>query len=278
MRKKLQKAEIKTPRFLKVTDKLHLEDLRHFTFPIIVKPTDRSGSRGVTKVESRECLEKAIKRAQSESFERSAIIEEYINGDEYSCECISENGKHYFLAFTKKYTTGSPNFIETGHLEPANIPKPIADKLKKYIFKALDALGVKNGASHTEFKLDQDGDFCIIEIGARMGGDCIGSDLVKISTGIDFTEKVIDVAVGKKLTLAPKPNKYSAIIKFIFNQNDLKNVKKLNQAHPELVYYMSDLSDFNHTVKDSSSRIGFVIYKVQDQNKLNKIRSMLFHE
>ena len=70
--------------------------------------------------------------------------------------------------------------------------------MKKEVFKALDALKIKNGPSHTEFKMDENGKIGIIEIGARMGGDCIGSDLVKISTGYDFSKLTIDVAMRKR--------------------------------------------------------------------------------
>ena len=73
--------------------------------------------------------------------------------------------------------------------------------VKEEVFKALDALKIKNGPSHTEFKIDSNGKIGIIEIGARMGGDCIGSDLVQISTGYDFLKLTIDVAMRKRTNI-----------------------------------------------------------------------------
>ena len=198
MRKKMKANGVKTPAFIKVNDSPDTWKLDGFHFPVIVKPTDRSGSRGITKVYSMDEIEAAVHYSTKDSFEKSAIIEEFIEGNEYSCECISYHGKHHFLAFTKKYTTGSPNFIETGHCEPSDIKLEDQEMIKENIFKALDALNVQNSASHTEFKIDENGNFGIIEIGARMGGDCIGSDLVRISTGYDFVKMVIDVAVRKR--------------------------------------------------------------------------------
>ena len=198
MRKKMKANGVKTPAFIKVNDSPDTWKLDDFHFPVIVKPTDRSGSRGITKVYSMDEIEAAVHYSTKDSFEKSAIIEEFIEGNEYSCECISYHGKHHFLAFTKKYTTGSPNFIETGHCEPSDIKLEDQEMIKENIFKALDALNVQNSASHTEFKIDENGNFGIIEIGARMGGDCIGSDLVRISTGYDFVKMVIDVAVRKR--------------------------------------------------------------------------------
>ena len=198
MRKKMKANGVKTPAFIKVNDSPDTWKLDGFKFPVIVKPTDRSGSRGITKVYNVDEIENAVHYATKDSFEKSAIIEEFIEGNEYSCECISYHGKHHFLTFTKKYTTGAPNFIETGHREPSDIKEEYQEKIKQNIFQALDALNIQNSASHAEFKIERDGNFGIIEIGARMGGDCIGSDLVRISTGYDFVKMVIDVAVRKR--------------------------------------------------------------------------------
>ena len=98
------------------------------------------------------------------------------------------------MALTLKHTTGAPYFIETGHVEPAPIEDEILERVKEVITHALNTLEIKNGASHSEIKIDAEGNIKIIEIGARMGGDCIGSDLVYYSTGYDFVKMVIQVA------------------------------------------------------------------------------------
>ncbi len=260
MRKQMKKYNIKTPGFIKVESGCNNIDIKDLKFPMIVKPTDRSGSRGITKVFNKGELNNAIEYAAKDSFEKSAIIEEYIEGDEYSCECISYKGKHYFLAFTKKYTTGAPNFIETGHLQPANIDIEDEEKIKKEIYRALDSLGIVNGASHTEFKLDKNGEIGIIEIGARMGGDCIGSDLVRLSTGYDFTKMVIEVACGKEPSFKQVCSPKVAKIKFIFTEEDLQELKKLKEKDSEKIYRISelDINNFGKTI-DSSTRVGYYI-------------------
>ena len=261
MRKKMKENNIETPGFVEVTDDAKTWNIENLKFPMIVKPTDRSGSRGITKIYKKEELEKAIHYATKDSFEKKAIIEEYIEGEEYSCECISYKGKHQFLAFTKKYTTGAPNFIETGHQEPAEIKEEYQEKIKENIFKALTALGIQNGASHTEFKIDENGKFGIIEVGARMGGDCIGSDLVQISTGYDYVKMVIDVACGKKPEFIKTTIPTKAIIKFIFTKQDLEEMNKFKKMHENQIYRISqmNLENLGKTV-DSSSRIGYYIY------------------
>lgn len=260
MRKKMKVAGVRVPGFVKVNNNETTWDISEMEFPMIVKPTDRSGSRGITKIYKKEELKNAIETSTNQSFDKEAIIEEYIEGNEYSCECISFKGEHTFLAFTKKYTTGVPNFIETGHIQPSDIPEEYHQKIKQEIFKALDALEIENGASHTEFKVDEQGNCRIIEIGARMGGDCIGSDLVQLSTGYDFIKMVIDVACNKAPDFKKVCDGQNVKIKFLFNENDLKELEELKQKCPEKIYRISniELENLGKTV-DSSSRIGYYI-------------------
>ncbi|MFK1841078.1 acetyl-CoA carboxylase biotin carboxylase subunit family protein [Bacteroides fragilis] len=108
MRQCFSKNQLPSPRFCLAT--IQEYDIAHFSYPLIVKPTDRSGSRGVEKVYSRESVAMAVERACSESFTHTAIIEEYIGGREVSVESISFDGCHYVLAVTDKITTGAPFF------------------------------------------------------------------------------------------------------------------------------------------------------------------------
>ena len=256
MRKCFSSAHIPTPMFAK-TDCIN-DEVKRMAYPLIVKPTDRSGSRSITKVYNENELNDAISRAVNDSFEKKAIVEEYISGDEYSFEAISYKGKHHFLTITKKYTTGEPNFIETGHMQPADLSAETTENVKKMIFSALDALGIQNGASHSEFRISKNGDVRIIEIGARMGGDCIGSDLVWLSTGYDFLKMVIDVACGLKpdFTTTKEPGK--AEIQFIFEDSDLEKLNEIKKSTPERIYFISDIEK-NASVIDSSSRWGYYI-------------------
>ncbi len=265
MRKALKAGGVKTPLFTAASDVSEIKNLSDFTFPVIVKPTDRSGSRGITKVESPEQLQAAIEQAKSHSFEKLAIVEECINGPEYSCECISYNGIHTMLAITKKYTTGSPHYIETGHLEPAPLTNKQYKEVQKTVFAALDALQIKQGASHTEFRISPEGEIGIIEAGSRMGGDCIGSHLVHLSTGMDFVKMVIEVASGLEPTLTPESPPQSAAIRFIFTQQDIDVLENIRSVAPEALHFVSDIQPLDsHEIVDSGSRLGFYIIKSQN--------------
>lgn len=165
-------------------------------FPLIVKPVDRSGSRGVSLVRDVSSLAAAVQEARVQSFNSQVIIEQYIEGRELSVEAISWQGKHYILQFTDKETTGAPHFVEKAHHQPADLASSQKSELSKLVRNSLDCLGVVYGASHSEFKITDGGEIYMIEVGARMGGDCIGSDLVRLSTGYDYLGAVVEVAMG----------------------------------------------------------------------------------
>lgn len=260
MRKELYNHKILCPKFL-ITDTDEI-DIQNMNFPIIVKPTDRSGSRAITKVKDSSELKEAIIRARDISFEKKAIVEEYIEGDEYSAECISQNGVHHLLNITKKFTTGSPHFIETGHLEPAGLSDEDIRKIRDTIFKALDALDIKLGASHSEFKYSREDKIVhIIEIGSRMGGDFIGSSLVRFSTGYDYLKMVIDCAVGNDIlvekTLSPV---YPYVcVKYCFDYNDIKLIQSIDSKNI-IDKHISKLKNYEFkNVLDSSTRFGYAI-------------------
>ena len=266
MRKAFQKNGVSVPKFFEISNINELAKIKEMKAPIIVKPTDRSGSRSITKIEDLndvEKLKKAINEAIEVSFEKKAIVEEYIDGEEFSAEGITYTGKHTLLTITRKQTTGAPHFIETGHTEPAELSYEMQEKVKKEVFAGLNSLKIENSASHAEFKITPEGEVKIIEIGARMGGDCIGSDLVQISTGYDFLKMVIDVALGNApdFTKVTEPKK--AVIKFIFTQTDVEELEKVKREHPKYIYYISPIDEINsHEIIDSSTRYGYYILAI----------------
>lgn len=262
MRGALQEAGVSCPKYILADESFETDMIAGFQFPVIVKPTDRSGSRCVMKLETVAGIEKAIREACAVSFEKKAIVEEYIDGEEYSMETISCRGKHFYLATTKKFTTGAPHFIETGHKQPSDLSEKTLENAKAVVLKALDALHIENSAGHSEFKVGADGSIHIIEIGARMGGDCIGSDLVFLSTGNDFVKMVIDVACGKMPEINRQLQSQNAEIHFIFTQEDLERLEGVKKKNPARIYRISDLEleNIGKTV-DSSSRVGYYILR-----------------
>lgn len=260
MRQCFMEHNVPSPKFC-LTEGVIPEISKTFSFPVIVKPTDRSGSRGVEKVLNLEDLQLAIDRACHESFQKKAVIEEFVEGREISVESISFKGKHYVLQITDKVTTEAPFFVELEHHQPSSLPDDIKDKVKSIVINALNALHIRYGASHSELKITNDGEILVIEIGARMGGDFIGSDLVKLSTGYDFLRGVIDVAFGDFENPKLTENHSSGVF---FLCEETKGILPLIQhadQYPEIV--RAEITDpILRKIEQSADRSGYFIYRV----------------
>lgn len=245
-------------------------------YPLIVKPTDRSGSRGINKILHHSQLKRAVEEAMEQSFEKLALVEEFITGKEYSVEGISQNGNHYILAITEKFTTGAPHFIETGHIEPSGLSEPLYDKVCQVVVHALDSLQIQNGASHTEVKITSNGHIKIIEIGGRMGGDCIGSDLVYLSTGFDYLKMVLDVATGKQLSIDKVGSGGCACVIFILNHRDMDIYQSVLQKFPQYIYRMNiNETAPSQIVSDSSMRVGYYILHMETRQDMRQLLHIL---
>lgn len=272
MRRCFEYNNIPSPISTEVTAEDDLNEIlsiKSLRYPLIVKPTDRSGSRGVSKVNNIEELRIALEYALDVSFEKRAVVEEFVEGKEYSMEYISYKGKHEFLAITEKFTTGDPHYIEYGHVQPADIDSKRLECAKALADKALTALGITNGASHPEIKIESDGNIKFIEIGSRMGGDCIGSDLVLRSTGKDFVKMVIDVSLGNQPEMDLVSDTSYCGIRFIMSDKDREYLESI----PEEFIVDSFINPaFNGHAADSSSRGGY--YIIADKSRPGLFKKM----
>ncbi|KPL14958.1 MAG: hypothetical protein AMS26_08975 [Bacteroides sp. SM23_62] len=262
MRRRLSEHNLPCPRFKKInsSDEWTADD---FVFPLIIKPTDRSGSRGVAKIQTEEEIPDALERALSESLVNEAIIEEFIEGKEISVEMVSWQGTHHYITCTDKVSTGEPYFVEIEHHVPASITADLESRIVALVKEALTFLGVEYGASHSEILITHEGEIFIVEIGARMGGDNIGSDLVKLFTGYDFVKGVIEIAMGtftiprlKQLKhagifyLTPKAGRVTAI------QNRSSDFQEIVRS--EILVEVDEIIEF--PVTNSAQRSGYIIY------------------
>ncbi len=272
MRKVLSSDNIPVPEYFQINSKSDLDAIPIVEKPYIIKPVDRSGSRGVVKIKSKKDLTSAYRIALDSSFSKKVILEEFVEGKEYSMEMISIDRKHYHLATTEKFTTGAPNFIETAHLQPARIDKTIESNAIEIIKKSLDALQIVNGASHSEFKVTKDGSIFIIEIGARMAGDFIGSSLVNISTGHDYLKYIIEVACGIEPDLLESKTINTGFVKFIYYNEDISNYIIIkDNSNISVIKESENISLPEQKVSDSSTRGSYYIIKTNTIENIAKL-------
>ena len=262
-REALQKAGIPVPQYYLIGNEQDLSKVQ-CNYPVIVKPVDSGGSQGIGKVDSPNELVEAYKYAVEYSRTSKVIIEEFVDGREFSVEYISHNGKHYFLQVTDKVTSGPPHFVEMQHHQPADISFELKERIKQMVEEALTALKIENSASHTEIKLNSKGQLYIIETGARMGGDYITSDLVRLSTGYDFVEGAIKLALNKFETPILQKQMFSGVYFYSKLALEVGEIIKHHEEWPEIVeceYSDEPLME----VKSNADRRGYLLYQNSDK-------------
>ena len=236
-----------------------------FVTNAILKPSRNSGSRGIAKVEkgiSQASFVELYRRALEESRDHSVLIEQFIEGPEFSVEVIVWQGEPHVLTVTDKKTTEAPYFVELGHNQPSIFPENIQQKLKDGAIAGIKALGLSNCAAHCELKV-QDGEPYLMEIGARLGGDFISTELTHLSTGVDMVAAAINVALGIEPLLQPTESKHGVCIRYFTpNPGILKAIEvgdALRDSHIYNVSFYRQEGDTIPEVKSSLDRSGHVI-------------------
>lgn len=263
MRKALLKNDVPIPKFYRAnTEEDYKEIIKNFSEKYIVKPADNSGSRGIFLVQNNTESIKAFKYAKQYSRNGDVLVEEFMEGNEVSVESITINGITNVITITDKLTTGAPKFVEIGHSEPSILPEGIKEKIKNITKRAIKAIGIENGPSHTEIIVTKEGPK-IVEIGARLGGDCITSHLVPLSTGVDMVKATIEIALGDNPNIDQKLNKCSAIRFFDQKNGRIKNIQGVNEAKNiqgvQEINFTKNIGDEITNINNSTDRIGYVI-------------------
>jgi len=233
-----------------------VSEVEDFEYPVIIKPRDNSGSRGVKLCRSKEELEVSMSEAFEVSKLDTVLVEEFIEGPEYSIEGLHHDGKSEVIQFTEKKTTEFPYNVELGHIQPANIEEENKQKIREIVTKIGKALNFVNCPSHTELKINERGIY-VIETSPRLGGDYITSTLTPLSTGVNLEDQLLHIALGEKINIVPKQVQYSGVRFFAFNEG----LEIRHQLDVDFVKGWPHVVDFSFALKEG--------------NKVNRITSSL---
>lgn len=232
------------------------------TYPCVIKPTDNAGNRGVCYVSNKDELSKEYAYSHENSRSGHVIIEEYMEGEEVSVEIIVYKGVVHILAVTDKTTLGKPYFVEIGHAEQSQKKEETVAAIKDLAIRAVKAVGIDNSPAHVEIMVTKNGPK-MVELGSRMGGGCITTHLVPLSTGIDMIKSVMDLALGLEPDLVPKFNKGSALRHIVGIDGIIESIDGLEEAHmiPGVfeVTMLKNVGEECHYFKNGADRIGYVI-------------------
>lgn len=241
--------------------------LPSLSYPCVIKPTDNAGNRGVSFAKDETELLSLYNYSHENSHSGDVIIEEYMEGHEVSVEIIVYHGIVHILAVTDKLTQGKPYFVEIGHSEQSQLGEENVVKIKDLATRAVKAIGIDNSPAHVEIMLTKDGPK-MVELGARMGGGCITTHLVPLSTGIDMIKGVMDMAMGNEPEITPKFNKGSALRHIAGLEGEIVSFKGVEDARaiPGVieVTMLKGIGDTVGYFKNGSDRIGYVIAQGKD--------------
>ena len=240
-------------------------------YPVIVKPCDGSGSRATTKVDRPDKLHNAIRLALNTSRIKRALIESFFCGNEYGAESLVVNGKVYVLGIMKKWMTEPPFYAELGHQIPSDLPIETEQFAIHYVKNAIKELGINHGAVNMDLIIRENGDVHIVDVGARMGGNMIGTCIIPIGTGIHYLENLIRITVGDKPNWNRDKSERVATRLLAFNKGVIKKLPDFDALEEyydvKIYHHLKELEQVNeyHTNLDG---YGYIVAKGENASEI----------
>lgn len=231
MRQEFLRAGVAIPGFTILSgDADPVKAVDSLNYPLVVKPVDNMGSRGIQRVDSAEALVDAVGKARSHSRSGSIIIEEFIDGPEFSLDALVEDGKVTVCGFADRHIHYPPYFIEMGHTMPTLQSREVRDSVEALFIRGIHALGITRGAAKGDIKLSSRGPV-VGEIAARLSGGFMSGWTYPASSGVDLTLAAMRLALGLPAgDLTPRYQKYSAERAFISIPGRVRSVQGFHEA------------------------------------------------
>lgn len=252
--------------------------------PVIIKAVDNSGSRGIKKITDLEEIKKSFKKTQSYSSDKKTVlVEEWLDGSEYSVETIQYKNKSYRLGIADRLIGFEPYRVETGHINPSQLGRNDQKKLYELTEKVAKAVGISFGAAKADAMITNDGRFVILEIAARLSGGFHSQYTTPYSTGMNVIKAAMDISLGLDIdkkdvtktrnkivvctSLFPNPGKIIKIsgINKIKKMKGIKNlfllvkkgdvIKNYQNSADRIVYLISEGNSLHESQKNSSNAL-----------------------
>lgn len=259
------KHGVRTPKCIKVVERSDLKkSAEKIGYPLVLKPTDAAGGKGITYIDDEAELNAAFEKAMKFSASREAVVESYIEGVHYSSEWFRCGGKTVFGATSMKVSDGSPSFLTIQHMIPAPFDEDTERDVRETLDRVCDICGVDNGPVNVDFIISEAGIY-VIEMSARISGNGF-SNLIKESYGIDNCMLSLQIAMGQPLfELENARFKANSALKVITSDSDgkfsevsgLSKIKKHPAFIEECIFVKP--GDMVRTYTNESHKLGYVI-------------------
>ena len=241
-----------------------------FRLPVMVKPVDSSGSKGINKMTDKAQLKEFVEDALSYSRDKRFLIEEFIvkKGYQISGDAFSVDGELVFHCFGNEYYSSkvTKDFAPLGECWPFMMDRSIIDRLHNDLQRLISSLGMKSTAYNVEAIVDEDDNIYILELGARSGGSLI-PQITECATGVNMVTYVIKAAMGEDCSDLKMASSHGCWSNFMVHAKRSgkyagiwydENFKKNN-----LVEFVTDTQegDLVHEFRDAQDAIGTLIVK-----------------
>lgn len=269
MKEKFVEHSVPTPSYKIIKNRLDfLKEVENGIFPLIIKPSDGRGSRGVLYLDKTVDFDWAFNYAMDHSENKILLLEKFIIGDQLSVEGLFINGKYKAVAFADRNYSNlndtKPFIIEDGGIIPTYHNGEILQKVSNCIEKAALSLGINRGPVKADIVLDGKNPM-IIEIAARLSGNYLASHHLRWSLGVDIVKAVIKYSIGQNVDpeeLAPKFKKYLSARYFFPAEGEIKNiigVRKVNSlTHVKKLDIYRKIGDYQPNIESNIDRAGIV--------------------
>lgn len=255
-------------------------DIGRYKFPVMVKPVDSSGSKGVVKIYRKEELKDAVAEALSYSRRKRFVVEEFIvkKGYQVSGDGFSVNGKLVFTSYGNELYSGNGlrEYVALGEFWPTLLTPELKKKVDDELQRLISALGMKTSAYNIEVILDQNDDVYVLELGPRNGGSYI-PQLIQYATGVDLVKYTILAAVGDDcsgLKMAETIGCYSNYMILSTVSGQFKeiwfdeNFKKKNLLD---VYCTVTPGEKVHAYQNTTHSMGTILFKAESVDEMIEI-------
>lgn len=232
-------------------------------FPVMVKPCDGSGSKGAGRADGFDALTVQCKEAFSKSLCGRVLIESFVTGQEYGVESFVCDGKVYVLAVMKKYMTAPPYYAELGHSYPCGLCKELEGKIISTAENIIKILGITFGSVNMDILLTEQGIPYVVDIGARMGGNLIGSHIIPYGTGIDYIGNMIKAHLGEETDFSSDRKQIVSTAILALTEGRIRSLpdfeKLRKQPNVIDIVFNKRIGDTIRTYKNNLDGCGYVV-------------------
>lgn len=246
-------------------------------YPVMVKPCDGSGSRGACRVNDASNLKSACINAINNSITHRAEIETFLIGQEYGVESFILDNELISCIVMKKWMTNPPYYAELGHAYPSGLSSSMEAKIKHCVAKALSVLGVNHGPVNMDIIVTPEDSVHIIDIGARMGGNLIGSHILPDGAGIMHMDNIIKASVGDCVSIEshesrPIASKLMALTPGIVKQ--LPDFKRIAESYDVRIFHHLKIGDMITSYRTNLDGCGYILAYGVDINEASNRAQM----